>query len=104
MKFLFFVLVVVATVVSCVSAQKCKNGDIVDLTPGRSCLFGYNFDGPIERGLWRSIWWTKSLGKVTDCNSYCKYRTKKGGKCCPSAGEDKSTWCNGKNSCTCGSC
>ncbi|KAH7718517.1 hypothetical protein AAVH_14036 [Aphelenchoides avenae] len=62
-------------------AQKCKNGDIVDLSPGRSCLFGYNFDGPVERGLWRSIWWIRSGGQVTDCNSYCKFRGNARGTC-----------------------
>ncbi|KAH7719239.1 hypothetical protein AAVH_13304 [Aphelenchoides avenae] len=69
-------------------AQKCKNGDIVDLSPGRSCLFGYNFDGPVERGIWRRIWWLRSGGKVKDCNSYCKFRGNARGICKSSAGED----------------
>uniref|UniRef100_A0AC34GPB0 Uncharacterized protein n=1 Tax=Panagrolaimus sp. ES5 TaxID=591445 RepID=A0AC34GPB0_9BILA len=103
MKLLFLVLIV-AAVISCIEAQKCKNGKIVDLSPGRSCLFGYNFDGPVERGMWRSLWKAKTFGKVTDCNSYCKYQTGKTGRCCKSSGEDKSTWCSGRQTCTCGTC
>uniref|UniRef100_A0A914CPV5 Uncharacterized protein n=1 Tax=Acrobeloides nanus TaxID=290746 RepID=A0A914CPV5_9BILA len=92
---------IISTFLFLVDGQLCDNGQIVEISQGKSCLFGYHFDGPIERGTWRTIWWIKSGGQVTDCNSYCVYLGHHSGYCKSSQSEDVSTWCPGKSTCTC---
>uniref|UniRef100_A0AC35GUV8 Uncharacterized protein n=1 Tax=Panagrolaimus sp. PS1159 TaxID=55785 RepID=A0AC35GUV8_9BILA len=84
---------------------KCSNGEIMDIDlPGKSCLFGYNFDGPIERSVWKNLWATFTLGIVKDCNSYSEFVYGKSARCCPSSESDRSSWCNDGETCSTKNC
>ncbi|CAK5057470.1 unnamed protein product [Meloidogyne enterolobii] len=80
---------------------KCSNGEFYEYDvnkgfAGKSCLAGYNFDGPVERGIVKAGRYVGSRGKVTDCDSHMQYYHGKSGACYPSPGNN-STYC-GQNS------
>uniref|UniRef100_A0A915I7D9 Uncharacterized protein n=1 Tax=Romanomermis culicivorax TaxID=13658 RepID=A0A915I7D9_ROMCU len=83
-------LAVVFLVFSAIQAAPPK-----DSKQGQLQLFGYKFDGPVERGLWRTGQYVSSFGKITDCHSLCIHRHgRSGGRCVQCRGYcDASTWC-----------
>uniref|UniRef100_A0A915I311 Uncharacterized protein n=1 Tax=Romanomermis culicivorax TaxID=13658 RepID=A0A915I311_ROMCU len=93
-----FAIIAISVVLTAIQAAPAN-----DNKQGQSQLFGYKFDGPVERGLWRTGQYLSSFGKISDCHSLCIHRHRRnGGRCVPCRGYcDRSTWCPPNMTCQC---
>ncbi|CAQ76471.1 Defensin-like protein [Caenorhabditis elegans] len=69
---------------------------------GRSSFMGYQFDSPLERNAIKGYRYLSTRGRVTDCNSNCRYYyNANSGYCAPSRSNDCSTYCGCGFVCRC---